>query len=158
MSARVTKEEQEARAVAAAQRAERLSAFADGPIFLVPSAEDLALGYRLIAADEDQLESRKSLTLRNAARAAGWYVVCSQVRSIAIEAKGREPEPVLSIGVHAFTTWPPADGDIGLVAWWRNGGFDFAQRADYREGTYFRTDVAGPRLGSVIKEKAGNHA
>jgi hypothetical protein len=151
-----TLEERSVNAAEAAARAERLAPFAE-PIFLVPTAEDRALGYHFVAADEDQLETRKSRTLRNKARKAGWYVVTSQLLVLCIEKSGREPELVRSIGVHACSEWPPVDGSIGLVAWWRNGEFDWGCRYDFAGGRYTRARVGGTSLSKVINERTGNH-
>lgn len=156
------RQEQEAKAA-------RAIWLAQWPMVLVPSTEDRALGYDFISADDAQMPEVKRVTtarrVYDLARAGGWWVAASQAIAIVLSnrkdgTKG-QPERHEHIGVHAF--WPGRfvePGTVGVVAWWDNGAFNWAARADYRiqDGrlVYDRTSIDSNECKRVIKAMGGS--
>jgi hypothetical protein len=131
------------------------------PMILIPSHEDRALGYRWVTADDCQIydEPRKVTPRKalDAARKAGWWAYACQALSLDRKIRTDEIERREQVGIHAF--WPSRriqPGTIGIVAWWSNGAFDWAARADYvdKDGrvVYERTTLGARELLKLFKE------
>lgn len=133
-----------------------------GAIVVVPSPMDVALGYRFIVPDEGVLP-RNAKLLRRALRKAGWWAYVNMIASVLPAKPATEKVPakpaelVYSYGVHGFSSYPPGDGVTGLVAYWggEGEGFSWACRADYRDGTYWRTYLGWPDVSVLLREVTG---
>jgi hypothetical protein len=131
-----------------------------GPVVIVPSPQDVALGYRFIVPEDSTLP-RNAKTLRNGLRKAGWWAYVNMVAAVipakpATEKIAAKPAAlVYSYGMHGFSAYPPHDGDTGIVAYWSGrDGFAWAARADYRDGTYYKTYIGYPAVSALLKGMA----